>query len=131
MQLPPFKSLRAFESAARNLSISKAAEELFVTPGAISQQIKLLEAHLEIQLFRRLHRRILLTDAGQGLYRGVQQGLASIDKAIRDVESISQNRPLVITTPPSFAIKWLPFQWALLVENPCSTLIIKRMSMRM
>ena len=104
---PPLKSLRAFESAARNLSISKAADELYVTPGAISQQIKILEEHLEVQLFNRLHRRILLTDAGQMLLPGIQQGLGSIHVALRDLESVTRKRPVTITTPPSFAIKWL------------------------
>ncbi len=63
--IPPFKSLRAFESAGRNLSFTLAAEDLNVTPGAISQQIRQLEDFLEVKLFKRMNRAIVLTDAGQ------------------------------------------------------------------
>ncbi len=63
--LPPLNSLRAFETAGRHLSFSKAAHELSVTPGAISQQIRTLEEFLDIKLFKRLNRTIVLTDAGQ------------------------------------------------------------------
>ncbi|MCH8038564.1 MAG: LysR family transcriptional regulator, partial [Proteobacteria bacterium] len=64
-RLPPLNALRAFEAAARHLSFTKAAEELYVTQAAISHQIKALEATLDVQLFRRLNRRLMLTDAGQ------------------------------------------------------------------
>ena len=64
-RLPPLNALRAFEAAARHLSFLKAAEELHVTAGAVSQQIKTLEDHLSLKLFRRQARGVLLTDAGQ------------------------------------------------------------------
>ncbi len=63
--LPPLNSLRAFEAAARHLSFTKAAEELHVTPAAISHQIKALEEQLGVPLFRRLTRALRLTQAGQ------------------------------------------------------------------
>ena len=62
--LPPLNGLRAFEAAARNLSFAKAAEELHVTPAAISYQIRSLENTLKVKLFRRLNRAIVLTEAG-------------------------------------------------------------------
>ncbi len=65
-RLPSLNALRAFEAAARHLSFTKAAEELHVTQAAVSHQIKGLEAQLGVQLFRRLNRRLLLSDAGQG-----------------------------------------------------------------
>ena len=64
-RLPPLNALRAFEAAARHLSFTKAAEELFVTQAAISHQVKALEEVLGVQLFRRLNRRLILTDPGQ------------------------------------------------------------------
>ena len=62
--IPPFKALRVFESAGRNLSFTLAAEDLNVTPGAISQQIRQLEDFLEVIIFKRMNRSIVLTDAG-------------------------------------------------------------------
>jgi len=67
-RLPPLNGIRAFEAAARHLSFKKAARELNVTPGAISQQIKRLETHLRVQLFQRMPAALLLTDAGQEFF---------------------------------------------------------------
>ena len=64
-RLPPLNALRAFEAAARHMSFTKAAEELFVTQAAVSHQIRSLEDWLGLRLFRRLNRRLLLTDDGQ------------------------------------------------------------------
>ena len=64
-RLPPLNALRAFEAGARHLSFTRAAEELHVTQAAVSHQIKALEEHLGVRLFRRLNRALLLTDAGQ------------------------------------------------------------------
>lgn len=64
-RLPPLNALRAFEAAARHLSVKNAADELCVTPGAISQMLKTLELHLGVTLFRRMNRGIFLTEAGQ------------------------------------------------------------------
>ncbi|MEQ9448898.1 MAG: LysR family transcriptional regulator, partial [Rhodospirillaceae bacterium] len=62
--LPPLNALRAFESAARHLSMSRAADELHVTPAAISHQVKGLEEYLNVQLFHRQQRGLALTEAG-------------------------------------------------------------------
>jgi DNA-binding transcriptional LysR family regulator len=77
-RLPPLNSLRALEAAARHLSFTKAAEELHVTPAAISHQIKGLEEHLGVPLFRRLNRAVLLTDAGQACLPGLSEAFDRI-----------------------------------------------------
>ncbi len=106
-RLPPLKSLQAFESAARQLSFTLAAKELNVTPGAVSQQIRLLEEFLEIKLFQRLNRAIALTDAGQLLLPPVSKGFDHFREAVSLVEQRSGGGPLTITSAPSFISKWL------------------------
>ena len=63
--IPPLNALRAFEATARHLSVKNAAEELHVTPGAVSQMLKALELHLGVTLFQTVNRGILLTETGQ------------------------------------------------------------------
>ncbi len=67
-RLPPLNALKAFETAARHLSFTKAAEEMFVTQAAISHQIKALEDHLGLKLFMRKNRSLLLTEEGQSFF---------------------------------------------------------------
>jgi len=105
--LPPLNSLRAFESAGRHLSFSRAAEELSVTPGAISQQIRGLEDFLGIKLFKRRNRSIVLTDAGQIFLPLLSDGFSSISEAVDTVRKSQCDEPLTITAPPSFTSKWL------------------------
>ena len=81
--LPPLNALRAFEAAGRHLSFTKAAAELHVTPAAISQQLKTLEDYLGVQLFRRLNKALLLTDAGQACLPGLQRLLRRFPPASR------------------------------------------------
>ena len=104
---PPFKALQAFESAARHLSFSKAADELFVTPGAISQQVKQLEEFIGVELFKRLHRKILLTDEGQELLPGLREGFEYLNGAVDQVRQKKETHPVTISVAPSFASKWL------------------------
>lgn len=106
-RLPPLNALRAFEAAGRNLSFSKAATELNVTPAAVSHQIKGLEEHLGLPLFRRGPRRLLLTDAGQRLLPGVRQAFAGLSEAIAEVEDSAEDDVLTISVVPSLASKWL------------------------
>ncbi|WP_340118288.1 transcriptional regulator GcvA [Pelagibius sp. 7325] len=106
-KLPPLNALRAFEAAARHLSFTKAAEELFVTQAAISHQVKTLEEHLGLSLFRRLNRRLVLTEAGQ-LYLPVLRD--AFDAIAAGTARLGQDRPsgpLHISVIPSFAAKWL------------------------
>ena len=79
--LPPLNALRAFEAAARHLSFKLAAHELHVTPAAVGQQVKALEARLGIRLFDRLHKQLILTAAGQAYLPGVSDGFDRIAEA--------------------------------------------------
>ena len=106
-RLPPLNSLRAFEAAARHLSISKAAAELNVTPAAVSHQVKALEEALGIQLFRRLNRALMLTDAGQLFLPGLRDGFDQIAQAVERVDAERDSGALTVSTGPSFAAKWL------------------------
>lgn len=106
-RLPPLKALKAFEAAARQLSFSKAADELNVTPGAISQQIKALEQQLDTPLFERRNRQIILTEPGQLLFPKLSEAFKLIGEAVESIERQQQDEPLNITAPPSFVSKWL------------------------
>ena len=105
--LPPLNSLRAFESAGRHLSFSRAADELNVTPGAISQQIRTLEEFLEIKLFKRRNRSIILTEAGQIFLPLLAEGFTSITEAVDVVRRSQRDEPLTISAAPSFTSRWL------------------------
>src|SRR6516165_5672019 len=104
---PPLNALRAFEAAARHLSLTKAAHELNVTPGAISHQIRGLETLLGVELFERRARSIALTPAGKLLHPGVQTGLLYIREAVASIQGARQERILVVSTPPGLTSKWL------------------------
>lgn len=105
--LPPLNSLRAFEAAARKLSFSKAAEELNVTPGAISQQIKTLEEFLNIKLFKRQKRQILLTEQAQVCLPYLSEGLDKLSEGIQAIEQLNVEKPLTITVAEAFGARWL------------------------
>ncbi|MEY9110273.1 LysR family glycine cleavage system transcriptional activator [Bradyrhizobium yuanmingense] len=79
--LPPLNALRAFEAAARHLSFKLAAHELHVTPAAVGQQVKALEARLGVQLFERLHKQLILTEAGRAYLPGISEGFRHIAEA--------------------------------------------------
>ena len=106
-QLPPLNALRAFEATARHLSFTKAADELNVTAGAVSQQIKLLEAYLDITLFLRKNRMITLTEEAQLSLPYFTEGLNRFAKGVNVIQESQQNKPLTITLPPTFAARWL------------------------
>ena len=105
--LPPLKSLRAFESAGRHLSFRKAAAELHVTPAAISHQIKLLEDHLGVQLFRRMTRAIELTEVGRAFLPKLNDGFERVAQAVNSVRSYQESGTLAVCVPPLFGAKWL------------------------
>jgi LysR family glycine cleavage system transcriptional activator len=105
--MPPLSALRAFEAAARHLSLSKAAQELHVTASALSHQISGLENLLGLKLFERRVRSIALTPGGKLLYPGLQMGFMHINDALTRLRNASQERILVISTPPGFTSKWL------------------------
>jgi DNA-binding transcriptional LysR family regulator len=97
--------LRGFRAAARQLSFTRAAQELFVTQGAISREVRTLEEQLGRPLFRRVNRALQLTEAGQDLFAAVDQALALIDAAATRVASTS--RTLSVTTTVALASTWL------------------------
>ena len=104
--MPQLTALRAFEAAARHLSLTKAAQELHVTAGALSHQIRGLEALLGLELFERRVRSIALTRAGMKLYPGLRTGFIHIHDAVAGLEG-EDERVLVISTAPGFTAKWL------------------------
>lgn len=106
-RLPPLNGLRAFEAAGRHLSFSKAAEELHVTPAAVSHQIKGLEDHLGVQLFRREPRRLLLTDAAQRALPGIRDAFQRMGEAIEELHADSGAHVLTVSAVPSLSAKWL------------------------
>lgn len=106
-QLPPLKGLRAFEAAARHLSFSRAADELFVTPAAISHQIKGLEDYLGVTLFRRLPRAVHLTDEAQLVLPSISEAFDKLDQAASMLKENKTSGILTVTSAPTFAAKWL------------------------
>ena len=106
-QLPPLNALRAFEAAARLGSFSTAAEALHVTHGAISRQIRSLEDWLEMPLFERRGRRVLLTTLGRDYYHAVQSGFNTIIGATRRLTESGAKRRLTIDALPTFTMHWL------------------------
>lgn len=106
-RLPPLNALRAFEAAGRHLSMSKAAEELHVTPAAVSHQIKALEAYLGVALFRRLNRALRLTEAGQACLAGVTDGFDRLAEAMARLADDDAGGIVTVSATPSFTAKWL------------------------
>lgn len=106
-KLPPLNGLRAFEAAARHLSFSRAADELFVTPAAISHQIKGLEEFLGVTLFRRMVRTVILTDAAQSVLPLVTEAFDKLADAAERLKITEHTGVLTVTTAPTFGAKWL------------------------
>lgn len=118
-RLPPLTALRAFEAAARHMSFAKAAEELNVTPAALSYQIKALEADLGMPVFRRLNRAVELTEAGRALAPGTSDAFASLSAAWRNTKRLNNNDVLTVTAGPAFTSKWLaPRLYKFAQEHP-------------
>ena len=86
--LPPLNALRAFEAAARHLSFKLAAHELHVTPAAVGQQVKALEARLGVRLFERLHKQLVLTEAGQAYLPEISGGFRRIASATEKLKPV-------------------------------------------
>jgi len=105
--LPPLELLLAFEAAARLLSFTKAAAELFLTQSAVSRQIQALEESLGAQLFERRTRALLLTEAGQHFYKVARQVLEELEQATQKLKGAQAARSVTVTTTPGFASLWL------------------------
>jgi LysR family glycine cleavage system transcriptional activator len=106
-RLPPLNSLKAFEATARHLSFTKAAEELNVTAGAVSQQVKTLEEYLGQKLFKRKNRQIFTTTSAQLCLPHLSAGLDKLAEAMMIIQEHGLDKPLTITIPPTFASRWL------------------------
>jgi len=106
-KLPPLNALRAFEAAARHMSVSRAAEELNVTPAAVSHQIRLLEDHIGLPVFARSGRGLALTDAGAAGLRELHEGFSKLAAAMDAIDSLGETGTLSVSVAPSFAAKWL------------------------
>ena len=117
-RLPPFFALRALEAAARHLSYSRAAEELAVTHGAVSQQIRRLEAELGARLFVRRGNTMAPTPDAVRLAEEVGRALETLRNAVSRFEAGARNDPLVVSMDPQFAARWLPPRLARLIADP-------------
>jgi LysR family transcriptional regulator, glycine cleavage system transcriptional activator len=105
--LPPLDLLRGFEAAARHLSFTKAAAELFLTQSAVSRQIQALESFIGVDLFERRHKALALTEAGAAYYRTVAPILEQLREATRRIRETRTGRVLTVATTVSFASLWL------------------------
>jgi LysR family glycine cleavage system transcriptional activator len=106
-RLPPLNALKAFEAAARSESFTRAAEELNVTQGAVSHQVKALEATLGIKLFNRERQRLLITEAGREYLAVVRDALDRIAVGTERLVQRQTSGALTVSTSPDFAAKWL------------------------
>lgn len=106
-KLPPLAALRAFEAAARHLSFKRAAEELGVTPTAISHQVRLLEDTLGQALFERRTRHVVLTPQGQALYPALHDSFDAMAEAVAGIRARTGGGTVTLTATMSFTSKWL------------------------
>jgi len=106
-RLPAMQALRAFEATARTGSLTRAAEQLNLTHGAISHQVKALEEELGVSLLERAGRGVRLTDEGERFAARVRAALAELGEAVRELTDRRNPRQLRITVLPSFAARWL------------------------
>ena len=105
--MPSLDLLKGFESAARHLSFTRAAEELFLTQSALSRQMQTLEEQLGLPLFERRHRQLLLTEAGQVLHAAAKSVLEEIAQAVSAIRRDQAAQPLTVSTNQPFASLWL------------------------
>lgn len=111
-RLPSLLALRCFESAGRFENFARAADELHLTPGAISRAVRLLEEDLGVDLFERRNRRVFLTDAGKRLAKAVSEGLGLMNQAVREIRTDARRtRQLVLSCEPTLLMRWLIPRW--------------------
>ena len=106
-RLPPLNALRAFQVAAQVGSFTRAGEQLHVTQGAVSRQVKLLEDHLGRPLFSRVHQGIRLTETGQALAQALEEAFARMEDAVERIQQDQRRQQIAINIPPTFATRWL------------------------
>ncbi len=118
-RMPPLNALRAFEAVARHGSFKAAAEELNVTPGALSQQVRKLEEDLEVALFVRRNREIEATEPGLRLKAGLTDAFVRMREAVEGVRPVNDQHSLVVSCGPPFAAKWLvPRLYGFINDHP-------------
>ncbi len=123
-QTPSFAALVAFESAARHMSFTRAAVELALTQGAVSRQIRTLEAIVGVSLFERVRRRVVLTDAGRLYLHDVREALARLGEATERVGAFGRAAaPLNLATLPTFGTRWLVPRLPRLAEHAPSLVV--------
>ncbi|MCG8504637.1 MAG: transcriptional regulator GcvA [Sphingomonadales bacterium] len=105
--LLPLNALRAFDAAARHLSFKNAAEELAVTPAAVSQQIRSLEDYLGVTLFKRAKGTLILTREAKNSLAKLQDGFKRFEETVQILQAVQEDKTLSISVSPSFASKWL------------------------
>ena len=106
-RLPQLNALKAFEAAARHISFARAAEELCVTQGAVSHQVKALESELGVKLFNRERQRLIITDAGRDYLAVVREAFDRIAMGTERLVQRQSSGMLTVSTSPDFAAKWL------------------------
>jgi LysR family transcriptional regulator, glycine cleavage system transcriptional activator len=106
-RLPPLNALKAFEAAARHESFTRAAEELCVTQGAVSHQVKALEAELGLKLFNRRRQKLVITESGRSYLAIVRDALDRIADGTEQLLRRQNSGVLTVSTSPNFAAKWL------------------------
>ncbi|EJM44697.1 transcriptional regulator [Pseudomonas sp. GM33] len=112
-RLPSLLALRCFESAGRLENFARAADELHLTPGAISRAVRLLEEDLGVDLFERRNRRVFLTDAGKRLVKAVSEGFGLMNQAVREIRTDARRtRQLVLSCEPTLLMRWLIPRWS-------------------
>jgi len=116
-RLPPLNALKAFEAAARSESFTRAAEELHVTQGAVSHQVKALEATLGLKLFNRERQRLTLTEAGRDYLAVMRDALDRIALGTERLVQRQTSGVLTVSTSPDFAAKWLVYRLGRFAES--------------
>lgn len=117
-RMPSLLALRCFESAGRFENFARAADELHLTPGAISRAVRLLEEDLGVALFERRSRRVFLTDAGRRLAKAVSEGLGLMNHAVREIRTDTRRaRQLVLSCEPTLLMRWLIPRWSDFQKN--------------
>lgn len=106
-RIPPLSAVQTFEAAARHLSFQRAAQELHVTPSAVSHQVRSLEQFLGTRLFRRLTRQVVLTPEGQAYLPAIRTALDQIQTATARITASRSGGPLTMSVAPTFATGWL------------------------
>ena len=116
-KLPNLAAIRAFEAAARHQNFSKAAEEIHLTHGAVSHQVRGLEEELGVELFVRRGKRLELNAEGERYALAIRQTLQNLVEATEQLQKRNQQKRLGITSLPSFAARWLSPRLGRFIEN--------------